>query len=60
MVTGTVHLLSISGSHLGLVAILAFVVIRRSLLLLPTAWLLRLSRNITPRRVEALVTVVPW
>src|SRR5215475_14461317 len=44
MVTGTVHLLSISGSHLGLVALLMFILVRRALvMLLPTAWLLALS-----------------
>ncbi|HEU4685715.1 MAG TPA: DNA internalization-related competence protein ComEC/Rec2 [Nitrospira sp.] len=59
MVTGTVHLLSISGSHLGLVAILAFVAARQSLLQLPARWLLRLSRTITPTRVAALLTVFP-
>jgi competence protein ComEC len=59
MVTGTVHLLSISGSHLGLVAILTFVFVRRMLLLLPATWLLRLSRTTTPTRVAALTTVFP-
>jgi competence protein ComEC len=59
MVTGTIHLLSISGSHLGLVAIVVFVAIRRGLLLLPAAWLLRLSRCMTASRVAALGTIVP-
>lgn len=59
MVTGTVHLLSISGSHLGLVAVLTFVVVRRTLLCLPAAWLLGLSRKMTPTRFAALLTVVP-
>jgi competence protein ComEC len=59
MVTGTVHLLSISGSHLGLVAILTFMVIRRSMLGMPADWLLRISRTHTPTRIAALVTVVP-
>jgi competence protein ComEC len=59
MVTGTVHLLSISGSHLGLVAIVVFVAIRRGLLLLPGGWLLRLSRHMTATRVAALGTIVP-
>ena len=35
MVTGTVHLLSISGSHLGLVALLIFAVVRWAMILLP-------------------------
>jgi competence protein ComEC len=59
MITGTVHLLSISGSHLGLVAILAFVVIKRGMLWLPAAWLLQLSRRITPTRLAAAATVFP-
>jgi competence protein ComEC len=59
MVTGTIHLLSISGSHLGLVAIVVFVAIRRGLLLLPAGWLLRLSRRMTATRVAALGTIVP-
>jgi competence protein ComEC len=59
MVTGTIHLLSISGSHLGLVAIVVFVAIRRGLLLLPGSWLLRLSRRMTVTRVAAMGTIVP-
>ncbi|HEU4501628.1 MAG TPA: DNA internalization-related competence protein ComEC/Rec2 [Nitrospira sp.] len=59
MVTGTVHLLSISGSHLGLVAMITFVAVRRGLLLLPASWLLALSRRITPTKVAAVATVVP-
>jgi len=59
MVTGTIHLLSISGSHLGLVAIVVFVTIRRGLLLLPGGWLLRLSRRMTATRVATVATIVP-
>jgi competence protein ComEC len=59
MVTGTVHLLSISGSHLGLVAMLAFFTIRQVVRWLPASWLLRLSRRITPTRLAAALTVVP-
>jgi len=59
MVTGTVHLLSISGSHLGLVAMITFVAVRRGLLLLPASWLLALSRRITPTKVAAVSTVAP-
>ena len=59
MVTGTVHLLSISGSHLGLVALLIFAVIRWMMILLPTDWLLVLSRRITPIRIAAVCTIVP-
>jgi len=59
MITGTVHLLSISGSHLGLVAMLAFLTIKYVLKWLPSSWLLRLSRHITPTRLAALLTVAP-
>ena len=59
MVTGTVHLLSISGSHLGLVALLIFTVVRWSTLLLPADWLLTLSRRITPTRLAVLCTFPP-
>lgn len=59
MVTGTVHLLSISGSHLGLVAMLAFSVVRYGFLWLPAFWLLSISRRITPTRLAAVATIVP-
>ena len=59
MVTGTVHLLSISGSHLGLVAILTFLAVKHVILRLPSPWLLLLSRTVTPTRLAAIVTVVP-
>lgn len=59
MVTGTVHLLSISGSHLGLVALLIFAVVRWVMILLPADWLLLLSRRITPTRIAVACTIVP-
>ncbi len=59
MVTGTVHLLSISGSHLGFVAILVFFVTRGILLRLPAIWLLNTSRFQTPSRIAACLTVIP-
>ncbi len=59
MATGTVHLLSISGSHLGLVALLIFAVVRWVMILLPADWLLALSRRITPTRVAAVCTFLP-
>jgi competence protein ComEC len=59
MITGTVHLLSISGSHLGLVAMLAFSAIKHAFLWLPATWLLRVSRRITPTRLAAAATVWP-
>lgn len=55
MVTGTVHLLSISGSHLGLVALIVFWSAKWSILRLPPAFLLRMSRTLTPSRVAILL-----
>lgn len=59
MVTGTVHLLSISGSHLGLVALLIFAIVRWAMILLPADWLLTLSRRITPTRIAVVCTFLP-
>ncbi len=59
MTTGTVHILSISGSHLGLIALLSFALVRRACLLLPSMMLLGLSRWLTPTRLAALLTVIP-
>lgn len=56
MVTGTVHLLSISGSHLGLVAIVVFWMVKRLVLWLPPALLLTLSRTVTPSKIAILLT----
>jgi competence protein ComEC len=54
MVTGTVHLLSISGSHLGLVAIVALWIVKRLVLALPPGLLLTLSRTVTPSKIAML------
>jgi competence protein ComEC len=59
MITGTVHLLSISGSHLGLVAMLSFALIKHGCLWLPASWLLRISRRVTPTRLAAVATLFP-
>lgn len=56
MTSGTVHILSISGSHLSLIALLAFFVVRRLALRMPAHWLLALSLRITPTRLGVLVT----
>lgn len=58
MTTGTVHLLSISGSHLGLIALVVFGVLRRGLTGLPSSILLRMTRSVTPTRVAILGTWV--
>lgn len=59
MASGTVHILSISGSHLGLIAFLSFFLITTACQRLPAPWLLCLSRRITPTRLAALLTAVP-
>lgn len=59
LASGTTHILSISGSHLGLIGVVVFWVVRRSVLALPALWLLRLSRRVTATRLAAAVTVVP-
>ncbi|MDI3462371.1 MAG: DNA internalization-related competence protein ComEC/Rec2 [Nitrospira sp.] len=55
MVTGTVHLLSISGSHLGLVALVVFWLVKRLVLRLPSMLLLTLSRTVTPSKIAILL-----
>jgi competence protein ComEC len=59
MATGTVHILSISGSHLGLIAFLCFFLIRTACFRLPEAWLLVISRRLVPTQLAAFITVVP-
>jgi len=56
MTTGTIHLLSISGSHLGLIAVVVFGAVRRGLTFLPALTLSGMSRFVTPTRVAILCT----
>ena len=56
MTTGTVHIISISGSHLGLIAFLTFFVVRGLILHLPVPWLEWLSLRMTATRLAVLVT----
>lgn len=57
MATGTVHILSISGSHLGLIAFLNFVVVRTVCRTLPIRWTLTLNRvRLTGTRLAILAT----
>jgi competence protein ComEC len=56
MATGTVHLLSISGSHLGLVAVVVFWISKQMILRFPPTILLGLSRTITPTKIAILTT----
>ncbi|HXC62622.1 MAG TPA: DNA internalization-related competence protein ComEC/Rec2, partial [Nitrospiria bacterium] len=59
MASGTTHILSISGSHLGLVAFVVFLLVRRSLRLLPAPIFLRLTIWLTPSQIAACVTFFP-
>lgn len=57
MTTGTVHIISISGSHLGLLAFVSFLGVRGITRRMPARWLERLSCALTPRQLAVLVTV---
>jgi len=59
MISGTTHLLSISGSHLALVALVVFHLSGRILRRMPAGWLLSVSRRLTVTRLSILVTLVP-
>src|SRR5581483_343715 len=56
MATGTVHLLSISGSHLGLIAVLIFTATSLGCRAMPESMLLRISRHLTPAQIAAIIT----
>ncbi len=57
MTTGTVHIISISGSHLGLLAVLSFFSVRRIARRMPSEWLEKLSCVLTPKQLAILVTI---
>lgn len=59
MASGTIHILSISGSHLGLVALMVFGMARYVLRYLPAPLLLRLTLFLTPSQVAAFITLFP-
>src|SRR4029453_12361562 len=59
MITGTVHLLSISGSHHGLAAMLSFAVIKHGCLWFSASWLRRIPRRVTPTRLAAAGPLFP-
>lgn len=57
MAAGVTHIISISGSHLGMVALLCFALIRGFALMLPEAWYHRLTLSMDPRKLAAGITV---
>ncbi len=59
MASGTVHLLSISGSHLGLIALVIFFIVRRAILWLPERLLVRLTLVVMPSQIAAVATMIP-
>jgi competence protein ComEC len=60
MISGTTHLLSISGSHLAMVAFVVFHLSGQILKRMPARWLLSLSRYMTATRLSVLITLVPF
>ncbi|MBI1820973.1 MAG: DNA internalization-related competence protein ComEC/Rec2 [Nitrospirae bacterium] len=59
MASGTTHILSISGSHLALVAFLVFQIAKFLLLRLPEPLLLNLSRFILPSKLALAFSIPP-
>jgi len=59
MISGTTHLLSISGSHLALVALVVFHLSVRIFRQMPAQWLLSVSRRWTVTRFGILATLAP-
>jgi competence protein ComEC len=57
MATGTVHIISISGSHLGLLAFLSFMMVKLGCRRLPISWFEGLVRRITPTRLAIFLTI---
>jgi len=57
MASGTVHILSISGSHLGLLALVVFAATRWSVRRLPSSWLERLSMYLTATQCSVIMTL---
>ena len=55
--TGTVHIISISGSHLGLLAFLSFFAVKGMIRILPAPWLEKISCVLIPRQLAVLVTI---
>ncbi|OGW51778.1 MAG: DNA internalization-related competence protein ComEC/Rec2 [Nitrospirae bacterium RBG_19FT_COMBO_42_15] len=59
MASGTTHILSISGSHLGLIVVFIFLITRFIIGLLPEKLLLRITMYTTPTKIAAAITIVP-
>lgn len=59
MASGTTHILSISGSHLGLIAVFIFFIMRFAIGLLPEKTLLRITLYTTPTKIAAMTAILP-
>lgn len=59
MAAGVTHIISISGSHLGMVAVICFWLVRNALFLLPERAYHRLTIHADPKKIAALVSVIP-
>lgn len=59
MAAGATHILSISGSHLGLVALLCFWTAKNSLFLLPERSYNTLTLYVDPRKIAAVAAAIP-
>jgi competence protein ComEC len=57
MAAGVTHIISISGSHLGMLAILCFGLVRALMRLLPERHYLYLTMKVDPKKVAALMTL---
>ncbi len=57
MASGTVHILSISGSHLGLLAFVVFAIVKWSVRRLPAFWFERVSLYLTATQISVFVTL---
>ena len=59
MASGTTHILSISGSHLGLIAVFIFFIMRLLIGILPEKILLRITLYTTPTKIAAMTAILP-
>jgi competence protein ComEC len=59
MAAGVTHIISISGSHLAMVALICFWLTRNALFLLPERSYHWLTIHADPRKIAALATVIP-
>ncbi len=59
MRAGVTHILSISGSHLGLLLIFCFAVVRWGIRLLPSRAILRLTLRVNPNKLAGLLAIPP-